>query len=71
MIADIMIVLNATDPPTTDEAADEMMDSAIATCVHSTRCAVNHQMQASPVGLLFNREMLLDIPLIADYEAIQ
>ena len=70
-IADILRVLNATNPPTTDEAADEMMDSAIATCVHATICAVNHQMQASPGGLIFNRDMLLDTPLIEDYEAIQ
>ena len=45
-IADILRVLNATNPPTTDEAADERMDIAIATCVHATRCAVNHQIQA-------------------------
>ena len=70
-IADILRLLNSTDPPTIDEAADGMMDSVIATCVHATRCSVNHQMQASPVGLLFNRNMLLDIPLIAEYEAIQ
>ena len=62
-----MRVLNVTDPPTTDEAADEMMDSVIETCVHATRCAVNHQIQASPGVLLFNRYMLLDIPLIAYY----
>ena len=70
-IADILIVMNATNTPNTDEAADEMMDSAIATCVHATRCAVNHQMQASPEELVLNRDMLLDTPLIADCEAIQ
>ena len=70
-IADILIVLNATNPTTNDKAADEMTESAIATCVHATRWALNHQMQASPGGLVFNRNMLLDIPLIAEYEAIQ
>ena len=63
--------MNATNPPTTDESADEIMDSAIVTCVHTTRCAVNHQIQASTGGLVFNIDMLLDIPIIADYEAIQ
>ena len=71
MIADIMIVLNATDPPTTDESADEIIESAIATCVHATRCAVNHQIRASPGGIVFNIDMLLDTPLTAEYEAIQ
>ena len=70
-IADILRVLNETNPSTTDEAADEMMDSAIATCVHATICAVNHQMQASPGGLVFNRDIILDTPIIADYEDIQ
>ena len=70
-IADILRLLNATDPPTADEAADEMMDIAIATCLNATRCAVNHQMWASPGGLVFNRDMLLGIPLIADYKSIQ
>ena len=70
-IADILIVLNATNPTTNDEAADEMTESAIATCVHATRWALNHQMQASPGGLVFNRYMLLDTPLIENYEAIQ
>ena len=70
-IADILRVLNANDPPTADEAADEIMDSVIATCVHATRFAVNRQIQASPGGLVFNRDMLLDIPLIAYYESIQ
>ena len=70
-IADILRVLNATNPPTIDESVDGMVDSAIETCVHAARCAVNHQMQASPGGLVFNRDMLLDTPLIADYEAIQ
>ena len=68
-IADILRVLNATNPPTTDEAVDEIMDSAIETCVHATRCAVNHEMKASHGGLVFNTEMLLDTPLIAYYEA--
>ena len=70
-IADILRVLNANIPPTTDEAVDEMMDSAIATCIHATRCAVIHQFQASPWGLVFNRYMILYTPLIADYEAIK
>ena len=70
-IADILIVLNATNPTTNDKAADEMTESAIATCVHATRWALNHQMQASPGGLVFNRYMLLDTPLIENYEAIQ
>ena len=70
-IADILRVLNVTNSPTTDEAADETMVSVIETCVHATICAVNHQRQASPGVIVFNRDMILDNPLIADYEAIQ
>ena len=50
--------------------ARHLMEHAIATCVHATRIAINHTMQHTS-GEIFQREMLLDIPVIADLVAIR
>ena len=43
--------------------AEHVMDHAIAASIHALRCAVNHQMQHSPGEIVFQRDMLLDIPV--------
>ena len=48
-----------------------IIDNAVATCVHVTRCSVNQTMQTSPGALVFQRNMLFDIPVIADLEAVR
>ena len=47
------------------------MDNALYTCMHALRCAVNHTIQTSPGSLVFRRDMLMDIPLIAYMDAIR
>ena len=47
------------------------MEHAIAACIHATRIAVNHTMQHTPGEIVFQRDMLLDIPVIADLVAIR
>ena len=39
--------------------------------MHALRCAVNHTMQTSPGALVFRRGILMDVPLIADMDAIR
>ena len=51
--------------------AKHVMDHAIAASIHALRCEVNHQMQHSPGEIVFQRDMLLDIPVIADLVAIR
>jgi hypothetical protein len=51
--------------------AEHVMDHAIAASIHALWCAVNHQMQHSPGEIVFQRDMLLDIPVIADLVAIR
>ena len=51
--------------------AQHVMEHAIAASIHATRCAVNHTMQHSPGKIVFQRDMLLDIPVIADLVAIR
>ena len=39
--------------------------------VHALRCVVNQTMKTSPGALVFQRDMMMDIPLVADLEAIR
>ena len=51
--------------------AQHVMDHAIAASIHATHCAINHTMQHSPGKIVFQRDMLLDIPVIADLVAVR
>ena len=59
------------NPPTGVITANQMIDSALATCVYATRAALHGALKASPGSLAFGRDMVLDIPLIADWHTIQ
>ena len=47
-----------------------MVDTAIANCVYAMRSAFHGTLKASPGLLAFGRDMVLDIPLQADWELI-
>ena len=70
-ILDILRVYMRTATINCHDDAKEVMDDALATMMHATRCAVNHTMQNSPGEIVYGRDMFLDIPVIADLEAIQ
>lgn len=70
-MGDILRVLLHTSPPTTLESANEMIDDALSTCQHACRTAVNHTMETLPGAMAFNRDVLINIPLIANLEATQ
>ena len=53
------------------DAQQHVIDHAIATSIHATCCAVNHTMQHSPGEIVFQRDMLLDIPVIAGLVAVR
>ena len=41
-----------------------------AAVVHALRCLVNHTMKISPGAIVFNRDMMTNIPLISNLIAI-
>ena len=47
-----------------------MIDNALVTVVHASRCAVNHTVQTSLGAMVFNRDMMVNVPLIANLLAI-
>ena len=58
------------DPPHNEPDATNMIANALATVAHASRCAVNHTMQTSPGGMVFNRDMMINVPLISNLMAI-
>ena len=56
---------------TSQQQAKQIMDNALATVMHATRCAVNNIMKTSPGALTFCRDMFVDVPIISDLIAIR
>ena len=69
-VADILRTLVKEKPPSDDEEADKCMDNAMGSCIHALRCVANHTMKTSPGAPVFQRDVLVDAPLMADLEAI-
>ena len=70
-VADILRNIIKEDPPTHLDEAEQKIDNALATCIHALRCAVNNTMKTSPGAMVFNRDMLMNVQLIADLASIR
>ena len=70
-ISDILRVLLHVSPPNNNGDAAQMINNALATCMHVMRFAVNQMTRTSPGALTFNRDMLINVPLAANLESIQ
>ena len=58
-------------PANNIQRGEQMVDNALSTAMHVTRCAVSRSLGVSPGALVFQRDMILDIPIIADLVDIQ
>jgi hypothetical protein len=67
----IIHTLTHTHPPANMEVANQVMDSALATTMHALRCSMHHALGMSPGAFVFQRDMFLNIPLIANLQMIQ
>ena len=50
--------------------ARDIMDDALATAMHAILTVVATSLGSTPGALAFSRDMLLNIPLVADWKAI-
>jgi hypothetical protein len=50
--------------------AKEFVDEALSIAMHAIRAGIHSTLGSSPGSLVFNRDMFLNIPLIADWPAI-
>ena len=57
-------------PQNVDEAA-LLVDTALQTAVYSARTAIHSTMKISLGALAFHRDMLLNIPIIADFQLLR
>ncbi len=66
-IGQVLRVYLELRPPRVQAEARRLMETAFATAMHATRCAAHASLNNfSPGAVVFNRDMFLDIPLIAD-----
>ena len=70
-MGDILRVVMHVNPLNDENDANQIVGNVLATCVHSSRCAVNHTMQTSPGALVSQRDMMMNVPLIANLYSIQ
>jgi len=57
--------------PQTAEAANDIIDTALATASYASGASLHCTLHVSPGALVFQRDMLLNIPLITDLALIQ
>ena len=70
-IGNTLRLMYSLHPPDGVQTAEQMVDTAIANAVFALRATVHSALQTTPGGLVFGRDMVLDIPLIADLQMIQ
>ena len=66
-----MLNTSLRNPPDNVANAIELVDTCIAAASRALRSTIHQTMQISPGALVFHRDMLLPIPLMADYNLIR
>ena len=66
-----MRTLLYSKPPRTVANAADLIDQALSTAMHAMRTNIHTTLKRAPGTLVFGRDMFLDVPLIADWQAIQ
>ena len=66
-----MLKSSLRDPPDNVANAVELVDSCLAAASRALRSAVHQTMQISPGALVFGRDMMLPIPIMADYNLVR
>ena len=69
-VGNILRTLLHEEPPQNIAPAKEFVDEALTIAMHAIRVGIHTTLGSSPGSLVFNRVMLLNIPLIAHWHAI-
>ena len=69
--ATILKMTIEASPPKNVDNVNNLVEDALAAAMHSLCETVSTTLKATPGGLAFSRDMLLNVPLIADWKAIQ
>ena len=69
-VGNILRTILYSNPPKNMTQARAIIDQALATAMHAMRTTVATTLGSTPGALAFNRDMFLNVPLIADWRAI-
>jgi hypothetical protein len=69
--ANVLRALSHARPPQSALQAGALVDSALATTMHAARASVHRPLRMTPGALAFQRDMFLDVPLIANLQTIR
>ena len=70
-VGNILRTLLYSNPPRTVANAADLIDQASGTAMHAMRTNIHTTLKAAPGASVFGRDMFLDVPLIAEWQAIQ
>jgi hypothetical protein len=70
MVGKVLRTLLHGEPPPDMASTKEYVDEALSIAMHAMRAAIHSSLESSPGSLTFNRDMFLNIPLIADWHTI-
>lgn len=70
-VGNILRTMSTLNPPTALETGKLMVDTALANCIFALRASCHGGLKATPGSLVFNRDMILDIPVVGDWITIQ
>jgi hypothetical protein len=65
-VGNVLRTLLHGNPPQNIANAEQYVDEALSIAMHTMRAGVHTTLGSRPGNLVFNREMFLNIPLIAD-----
>ena len=69
-VGNVLRILLHGQPPKDVTRAKEFIDEALSIAMHAMRAGVHTTLGSSPGSLVFNRDMFLNVPLMADWTAI-
>jgi len=69
-VGNVLRTLLHGEPLQNIATAKEFVDEALSIAMHAIRVGIHTTLGSSPGNLVFNRDMFLNIPLIADWHAI-
>ena len=70
-IGDILRITLHTNPPQNLNDANQVMDNALATCMHVMRCSISAPIGTTPRAIVVGRDMIMDVPLLTNLAAIR
>jgi hypothetical protein len=73
VVGNSLRVLSTMNPPAEIAYANQLVDDTaiIANAMYTTHATVHSALKTTPGDMVLGRDMLLDIPLIADLQLIQ